>query len=106
MKLFISIPVFLKEMLRNQLLARKLREIVRNTEHVIAIEILCGAQAMDLFTNMKPGEGTLIAYKIIRDEIPHLEKDRIISKDIETMVHLMRSGKILKEVEKVVGKLN
>ncbi|MBE9581377.1 MAG: histidine ammonia-lyase, partial [Proteobacteria bacterium] len=69
--------------------ARKLREIVRNTEHVIAIELLCGAQAMDLFTNMKPGEGTLIAYKIIRDEVPHLEKDRIISKDIETMVHLM-----------------
>jgi histidine ammonia-lyase len=85
--------------------ARKLREIVRNTEHVIAIELLCGAQAMDLFTNMKPGEGTLIAYKIIRDKIPHLEKDRIISKDIETMVHLMRSEKILKEVERVVGKL-
>jgi histidine ammonia-lyase len=85
--------------------ARKLREIVKNAEYVIAIELLCGAQAMDLFTNMKPGEGTLIAYKIIRDEVPHLEKDRIISKDIETMVHLMRSGKILEEVEKVVGKL-
>jgi len=86
--------------------ARKLREIVRNTEHVIAIELLCGAQAMDLFTNMKPGEGTLIAYKIIRDEVPHLEKDRIISKDIEAMVHLMRSGKIIEEIERVVGKLN
>jgi len=85
--------------------ARKLREIVKNTEYVIAIELLCGAQAMDLFTNVKPGEGTLIAYKIIRDEVPHLEKDRIISKDIETMVHLMRSGKILKEIERVVGKL-
>jgi len=86
--------------------ARKLREIVRNTEHVIAIELLCGAQAMDLFTNMKPGEGTLIAYKIIRDEVPHLEKDRIISKDIETMVHLMRSEKIIEEIERVVGKLH
>jgi histidine ammonia-lyase len=67
MKLFISIPLLLKEILRNQLLARKLREIVKNAEYVIAIELLCGAQAMDLFTNMKPGEGTLIAYKIIRD---------------------------------------
>jgi histidine ammonia-lyase len=86
--------------------ARKLREIVRNTEYVIAIELLCGAQAMDLFTNMKPGEGTLIAYNIIRNEIPHLEKDRIISKDIETMVRLMRSGTILEKIEKVVGKLN
>jgi len=85
--------------------ARKCREIVKNTEYVIAIELLCGAQAMDLFTNMKPGEGTLVAYRIIRDNVPHLDKDRILSKDIETMVHLMRSGKILEEVERVVGEL-
>ncbi len=85
--------------------ARKCREIVRNTECVIAIELLCGAQAMDLFTNMKPGEGTLAAYKTIRDAVPHLEKDRVLSKDIETMVELLRSGKILAEVEKVVGEL-
>lgn len=85
--------------------ARKCREIVKNTEYVIVIELLCGAQAMDLFTNMKPGEGTLVAYRIIRDAVPHLDKDRILSKDIETMVHLMRSGKILEEVEKVIGKL-
>jgi len=85
--------------------ARKCKEVVKNTEKVIAIELLCGAQAMDLFTNIKPGEGTLVAYKSIRDAIPHLDKDRILSKDIETMMHLMRSGKIIEEVEKVVGKL-
>jgi len=85
--------------------ARKCKEVVKNTEKVIAIELLCGAQAMDLFTNIKPGEGTLVAYKAIRDAIPHLDKDRVLSKDIETMMHLMRSGKIIEEVEKVVGKL-
>jgi histidine ammonia-lyase len=85
--------------------ARKCRQILENTEQVIAIELLCSAQAMDLFTNMKPGEGTLAAYKVIRDTIPHLDKDRILSNDIETMMHLMKSGKILEEVEKVVGKL-
>jgi histidine ammonia-lyase len=60
---------------------------------------------MDLFTNRKPGEGTLVAYKAIRDAVPHLEKDRVISKDIETITELMRSGKILEEVEEVVGEL-
>jgi len=85
--------------------ARKCREIVKNTEYVIVIELLCGAQAMDLFTNMKPGEGTLVAYRIIRDAVPHLDKDRILSKDIEILVHLMRSGKILEEVERAVGEL-
>jgi histidine ammonia-lyase len=85
--------------------ARKCRQILRNTEYVIAIEFLCAAQAMDLFTNLKPGEGTLVAYRAIRDAVPHLEKDRIISKDIESVVRLMKSGKILEEVERVVGEL-
>ena len=85
--------------------ARKCREIVRNTEQVVGIELLCGAQAMDLFTNMKPGEGTLAAYQIIRKHVPHLDEDRVLSKDIDTVVARIRSGEILEAVEKVVGKL-
>jgi histidine ammonia-lyase len=85
--------------------ARKCRDIVRNSEYVIGIELLCGAQAMDLFTNLKPGEGTMAAYQVIRNAIPHLDKDRVLSQDMETMVELMRSGKILDAVEKRVGVL-
>ncbi len=85
--------------------ARKCREIVRNATHVISIELLCAAQAMDLFTNLKPGEGTLAAYRRIRSEIPHLEKDRMLSPDIEAVSRLIRSGDILAEVEKTVGEL-
>jgi histidine ammonia-lyase len=55
---------------------------------------------------MKSGEGTLVAYRVIRDAIPHLERDRILSKDIGIMVELLRSGKVLEEVEKLIGKLN
>ncbi len=86
--------------------ARKAREIVRNTEHVIAIELLCAAQALDLFTNMKPGEGTLAAYECIREIIPHLDKDRVISSDIHEMVDLLRDGRIVRRVESVVGPLH
>jgi len=85
--------------------ARKCREIVGNVEDVIAIELLCGAQALDLFTNMKPGEGTLAAYQAIRRAVPHLEKDRILSSDIAAVKQLMRNGKILNSVEKKVGAL-
>ena len=85
--------------------ARQCREIIDNTENVIAIELLCAAQALDLFTNLKPGQGTLIAYKVIRDSVPNLETDRILSKDIETVKALIRSGKILNAVEKQVGPL-
>ncbi len=85
--------------------ARKCREIIKNTENVIAIELLCGAQAMDLFTNIKPGEGTMAAYNVIRGTVSHLESDRILSKDIEAVKSLMQSGKILEAVEEKVGKL-
>jgi len=86
--------------------ARKCREIVKNAEYVIAIELMCAAQAMDLFTNMKSGEGTLAAYKAIREVVAHLDKDRILSKDIEIIRSLMRSGRIVNEVERVVGTLH
>jgi histidine ammonia-lyase len=85
--------------------ARQCRDVVRNSTDVIAIELLCAAQALDLFTNLKPGEGTLAAYQVIRDEIPHLESDRMLAPDIAAMKALVQNGKILRAVEKQVGEL-
>jgi histidine ammonia-lyase len=85
--------------------ARKCREIVANAQNVIAIELLCGAQALDLFTNLKSGAGTRAAYKVIRSTVPHLDKDRVLSYDIKAIVSLMKSGNLLKAVEAEVGKL-
>ncbi|MGR3309158.1 MAG: histidine ammonia-lyase [Candidatus Brocadiales bacterium] len=85
--------------------ARKCREIMRHAEYIVSIELLCAAQALDLFTNLKPGAGTLEAYKTIRHHIPHLDTDRIISKDIETMRHLLHSRTILSSVEEKTGPL-
>ncbi|HOI95876.1 MAG TPA: histidine ammonia-lyase [Syntrophobacter fumaroxidans] len=85
--------------------ARKCREALTNAEFVIAVELLCGAQALDLFTNVKPGSGTLAAYECIRRTVPHLEKDRVLSEDIHAMARLMKSGAILKDVETAVGRL-
>jgi histidine ammonia-lyase len=85
--------------------ARKSRNIVENTEAVIAIELLCAAQALDLFTNLKPGKGTLAAYRCIRDAIPHLDTDRILADDMACMIALMRRGAILAAVEAETGPL-
>jgi len=85
--------------------ARKLRSILQNAEHVIAIELLCGCQAVDLLTRGRPGRGTEAAYRACRERIPHLDRDRVLSKDIEAMVELVRSGEIIRRVEEVVGPL-
>lgn len=86
--------------------ARKAREVVKNSENVLAIELLCAAQGLDLFTNMKPGQGTLAAYHVIRDVVPHLNKDRVLAPDIEKAVQLIKTGVLLDKVENVVGPLN
>jgi len=86
--------------------ARKCREVLHNTKHVVAIELLCATQAMDLFTNMKPGDGTLAAYQLIRENVPHLDKDRILSTDIQKMLNLVSDGTLLERVEAAVGRLN
>jgi histidine ammonia-lyase len=85
--------------------ARKCREILTNAENVVAIELLCAAQALDLFTNMKPGEGTLAAYQAIRRTIAHLDADRFLAADIHAMREFMRSGGIVGAVEEKVGAL-
>ncbi len=85
---------------------RQTREILENVENVVAIELLCAAQAYDLITleaPLKYGIGTRAAYQVIRRHIPYLDKDRELHQDIETMVRVLRSGEIVKEVEKAVG---
>lgn len=85
--------------------ARKCAKVLRNAQYVIAIELLCAAQAMDLFTNLKPGHGTLEAYNLIRQYVSHMESDRVISKDIETLYNLVKNGTLVECVEKKLGKL-
>jgi len=85
---------------------RQAREIMSNVEIIIAIELLCAAQAYDLITEnhpMKSGRGTRVAYDTIRKRAPYLEKDREIHADIEKVVSLIRSGKLVKSVEEAVG---
>ena len=85
--------------------ARKCRDIVENAEEVIAIELLCGAQAIDLFTNLKAGDGTLAAYGEIRKKVDYMEEDRFLSADIARIKDLLKTGAIVQAVEQQVGLL-
>jgi histidine ammonia-lyase len=88
--------------------ARQCRDIMHNTEHVIAVELLCAAQAVDLVSRQKglaPGEGTRAAWEAIREKIPYLKSDRQLSSDITAMTAMVRSGEIVAAVEAAVGEL-
>lgn len=85
--------------------ARKCRAVIENAEYVLAIELLCACQALDLLTRGRPGEGTRVAYRIIRENIPRLDHDRFLAPEIERAVSLIRSGELPGKVEDAVGQL-
>ncbi len=85
--------------------ARKARQVLENVKQVAAIELLCAAQALDLFTNLKPGKGSLAAYKTIRRHVKHMKRDRELAPDIATVAALVDNDEILKAVEKITGPL-
>jgi histidine ammonia-lyase len=85
--------------------ARKAGQVLENVKQVAAIELLCAAQALDLFTNLKPGKGSLAAYKVIRRNVKHMKRDRELAPDIATVAALIDNDEFLKAVEKTSGPL-
>ena len=72
--------------------ARKAREILNNTEYIVAIELLCAAQAVEFRGTDRLGEGTKAAYRLIRKKIPKLIKDRALYNDVETVRAIIKRG--------------
>jgi len=85
--------------------ARKCRSVVENAEVVLAIELLCGCQALDLLTRGEPGRGTGAAYRAVRSAVPRLDRDRVLAADIEAVAGLIRSGAVERAVAEAVGPL-
>eukprot|EP01064_Diplonema_japonicum_P028611 TRINITY_DN4426_c0_g2_i1.p1 TRINITY_DN4426_c0_g2~~TRINITY_DN4426_c0_g2_i1.p1 ORF type:complete len:530 (+),score=182.48 TRINITY_DN4426_c0_g2_i1:59-1648(+) len=74
--------------------ARKAREILENTEHVVSIEMLCAAQGREFNKDLGEGKGTTKLVEIVRSVIPPLEGDRFTYPDMEAAVELIRSGAV------------
>lgn len=79
-------------------------QILDNAYGVLGIEFMAAAQALD-FRKFTPGKGTQKAREVIRKHVEHLEVDRPLYNDHNKMKALVKSGEILEEVEKTVGKL-
>ncbi len=82
--------------------ARKAMEIMKNTRRVLAMEMMCACQGVDLRGNKGLGKGTKKAYDIIRNKISMLTEDRELYEDINKCESLLIEDKILKEVEKLI----
>jgi histidine ammonia-lyase len=62
--------------------ALKLRRVVHNVRHVLAIELMCGAQALDCRAPLAPGPLVAEAHRRVRARVAPLAGDRALSDDI------------------------
>jgi histidine ammonia-lyase len=82
--------------------ARKGRDIVRNVEHILAMELLCATQGLEFLLPLQPGIGIKEAYRVVREKVPPIKGDRRFSEDIKKIQLLIESGELLNRVEKIV----
>lgn len=73
--------------------AWKARRIVQNVRYVLAIELMCGAQGIDFRAPLKPGIGVVCAHGVVRSVVRRLERDRVLSGDIEAITEQIAMGR-------------
>ncbi|RME43577.1 MAG: histidine ammonia-lyase [Deltaproteobacteria bacterium] len=91
--------------------AHKALEVAKNTEQIVAIELLLACQALDLLrrlhptADLTPGPGLAAIHSVIRSEIPPLEEDRSPAASITRVGEMIASGSLLSAVEVATGPL-
>ena len=87
--------------------ARKARQIIDHSFHVIGIEWLCAAQGADLRGDAEArlGDGTKEAYKLLRKSVEFCTKDIAFYYDMDKAFDLITSGEAIRVVEQKIGEL-
>ncbi len=83
--------------------ARHARLVLANVERILAIELLCAAQALELRLRdlardgvpaPEPGAGVVEAHERVRELVPALEGDREPGRDLAAAIGLVRRGQL------------
>ncbi|MCA1780328.1 MAG: histidine ammonia-lyase [Xanthomonadaceae bacterium] len=85
--------------------ALKLLSVLRNTEQVMAVEMLTSAQALDFRAPLKPGHGVEVAHATVRQRVGHAVRDYEVGTDIDQCARLLRDNRLLEAVEAATGML-
>ena len=84
---------------------RKLREVVTNVRHVLAVEVLAASQALDLRADVAtPGAASSAVHAAVRGVVPVMDEDRNVSDQIVAVDGLL--GEIVAAAEAAVGALD
>jgi histidine ammonia-lyase len=70
--------------------ALKFAQVVKNVEIILAIELMCAAQGLDFLKPLRPSPRLQAVYSRVREHVPFIEKDAVLSNYIESLVPLVR----------------
>ena len=88
--------------------ALKIRQVLDNVEHILAIELLAASQGID-FRREEQGEhanlgaGTEPVYKLVRTQAPFIESDTILYPYINKVKSLILSNRVDRAVAEGIG---
>jgi histidine ammonia-lyase len=83
--------------------ARKAAQVVGNVAHLLAIETLCAAQALDLLRPLRPGSGVEAARAAFRRRVSRLAGDRVLAPDIDRACRLIDDGVLVDAAIRACG---
>jgi histidine ammonia-lyase len=79
---------------------RKALQVIGNVEKILAIELLCAAQAFDFRGSLKSSRVLEACHEHIRSKIEHAHQDRIFSEDIAQALQIIREQELTQVVER------
>ncbi|WP_310222968.1 histidine ammonia-lyase [Paenibacillus qinlingensis] len=85
--------------------ARHAAQIISNVSKVLAIELICGAEAAEFVGAEGLAPATRVLYDKLRALVPPVVEDRSTSRDIENVATALLEGQWLQAVEAVAGTL-
>ena len=75
--------------------ATKLRRVVHNTAHVIAIELMCAVQGIECRRPLTSSSRLEEAVRRVRAIVPRLEADRVLTHDMEALAAAVLRGEFV-----------
>ena len=66
--------------------------MIANTAHILGIELLASAQAIDFLRPLHSSDALEQAHALLRAQVPRLDQDRYLAPDIEAATALVHRG--------------
>jgi histidine ammonia-lyase len=72
--------------------AVKLRRVLQNVRHILAIELLCAIQGIDFRRPLTSSPAVERAHALVRGAVASLDRDRVLAADIATVAEQVQRG--------------